>query len=102
MNLALKLAEGKFSRNEGKPRCKIVNILLADSVNYSDEVRYAVKHNLPIIIVPGSEVCNEILRVKGKLPKEEKPDGDDGDNDNNDDEPAEYKKTNDGKYFLKY
>jgi len=38
-----------------------VNILLADTPFYVDEVRYAVKNNLPIIVVKGSNVCDEII-----------------------------------------
>lgn len=55
-----RLAEGKVSRKV--PRCKIVNLLLADSPYYIDEVRLAVKYDLPIIVVKGSPVCDEIIK----------------------------------------
>lgn len=58
--LAFRLAEGKVSRKA--PRCKIVNVLLGDTPHYLDEVRLAVKYDLPIIVVKGSPVCDEIIR----------------------------------------
>lgn len=45
------------------PRCKIVNVLLGDTPHYLDEVRLAVKYDLPIIVVKGSPICDEIITV---------------------------------------
>lgn len=39
-----------------------MNVLLGDTPHYLDEVRLAVKYDLPIIVVKGSPVCDEIIR----------------------------------------
>lgn len=48
MDLALRLAEGtgpKGSRREdGKPRCKVVSILMADTPYFIDEIKLSIKH----------------------------------------------------------
>jgi hypothetical protein len=38
-----------------------VNVLLGDTPHYEDEIHLAVKYNQPIIVVKGSEICNEII-----------------------------------------
>lgn len=35
---------------------------MGDTPHYLDEVRLAVKYDLPIIVVKGSPVCDEIIR----------------------------------------
>lgn len=40
-----------------------MNVLLADTPYYLDEVRLAVKYDLPIIVVKGSPICDEIISV---------------------------------------
>ena len=52
------IATGKLSKTQGRPRCKIVNILFADTNDCFDEVREAIINNLPIIVVRGSDLCN--------------------------------------------
>ncbi|EGR27332.1 hypothetical protein IMG5_197670 [Ichthyophthirius multifiliis] len=72
MQLALKLAEGKISKKVGKPRCKIVNVFLGDNPYYLDEIRLAVKFDLPIIVVKGSDICDEIIANYNKEEKQYK------------------------------
>jgi hypothetical protein len=54
INNKFRIADGKLSKKAGKPRCKIVNVLMADTPYYREEVRLAVKYNQPIIVVKGS------------------------------------------------
>lgn len=52
--LALRLSEGKPSKRGTKQPCKVVNVLLADSQFYEDDLRYAVKNQQAVIVVKGS------------------------------------------------
>lgn len=52
------IATGKLSKTKGRPRCKIVNILFADTNDCFDEIREAIINRLPIIVVRGSLLCN--------------------------------------------
>ena len=70
--MALKLSEGKISKKGNKYRCKVVNILLGDNEYYLDEIRLAVKFDLPIIVVKGSSVCDEIILNHSREIKEYK------------------------------
>ncbi|KRX07611.1 hypothetical protein PPERSA_11160 [Pseudocohnilembus persalinus] len=66
LELAQRLAEGRgpkgSKRTDGKPKCKIVHILLADTPNYIDELKVAVRQNQPIIVVKGSSICNSLIQ----------------------------------------
>lgn len=63
IDLCIKIAEGK-KRAEGVSRCKIVSVLVADSTfDIVDEVRACVEAEIPIIVVPGSPVCDELIKL---------------------------------------
>lgn len=56
------IAEGK-KRGKGVPRCKIVSILIADaSYDITEEVKLCVENEIPLIVVPGSAVCDELIK----------------------------------------
>ncbi|CAD8182487.1 unnamed protein product [Paramecium octaurelia] len=61
INLCKAIATGKISKTQGRPRCKIVNILFADSNDCFDEIREAIINKLPIIVVRGSHLCNQFI-----------------------------------------
>lgn len=63
VDLCLRIAEGK-KRAEGVARCKIVSILVADATfDIVDEVRLCVENEIPIIVVPGSPICDELIKL---------------------------------------
>ena len=63
IDLCMRIAEGK-KRPEGVARCKIVSILVADAVfDVLDEVRLCVESEIPIIVVPGSGVSDELIKM---------------------------------------
>ena len=56
------LAEGK-KRSKWTPRCKIVSILIADaSFDIIDEVKACVENEIPMIVVPGSPICDSLIK----------------------------------------
>ncbi|EGR26903.1 hypothetical protein IMG5_205830 [Ichthyophthirius multifiliis] len=58
--LALKIAQGNLNKNPNHQ--KIVNILLGDSDQYIEEVRLAVEFDQVVLIVPGSLICNRLIK----------------------------------------
>ena len=63
VDVCIKIAEGK-KRAEGVNRCKIVSILMADApFDITDELRLCVENQIPIIVVPGSPVCDSLIKL---------------------------------------
>jgi hypothetical protein len=63
VDICLRIAEGK-KRAEGVSRCKIVSILVADAIfDIVDEVRLCVENEIPIIVVPGAGICDELIKI---------------------------------------
>ena len=63
VDLCIKIAEGK-KRAEGVNRCKIVSILMADAIfEVTEELRICVENEIPIIVVPGSPVCDSLIKL---------------------------------------
>lgn len=62
VDLCLALAEGK-KRSKWTPRCKIVSILIADaSFDIVDEIKVCVENEIPMIVVPGSSICDQLIK----------------------------------------
>ncbi len=59
--MCIKIAEGK-KKSLNVPRCKIDCILLGDSTfDIYDEVKLCVENEIPIIVVPGSPICDDLV-----------------------------------------
>ncbi|KAM3140486.1 hypothetical protein pb186bvf_007466 [Paramecium bursaria] len=61
INLCRRLAQGKKNKEEGRPPCKIVNVLFADTNECFQEIREAIIYKQPIIVVRGSLLCNQFI-----------------------------------------
>ncbi|KAL4486365.1 hypothetical protein ABPG72_007151 [Tetrahymena utriculariae] len=55
-----RIAEGDYQYSGAYQR--VVHVFVGDSSNYIDEIKLAIKFQQPIIVVPGSEVCNRIIQ----------------------------------------
>lgn len=50
----------KASQDSGKPNCRIIMVLIGDEKSAMDDVKEAVKRDIPIILVRGSELSDKI------------------------------------------
>lgn len=65
IDLCVAIAEGK-KKSKSIPRCKIVSILIADApFSIVDEVKLCVDNEIPIIVVPGSPICDDLIKSEG-------------------------------------
>jgi hypothetical protein len=54
----LNIASGK-NKPKGVENCKIVSIIMGDSTfDVVDEIKLCVENEIPLIIVPGSAICD--------------------------------------------
>lgn len=67
-----RLADGKLSKTQGRPRCKIVHILFADTTKCFDEIREAIIAQQPIVVVKGSKLCDAFIESKQEKKDEKK------------------------------
>lgn len=75
VDVCINLAEGK-NKPKGVDRCKIVSIIMGDSTfDIMDEIKLCVENEIPMIVVPGSPICDDIIKCsegnggKGEIPE---------------------------------
>jgi len=65
MKIAKQIAEGTVKTQA--PKCKMVTVVMGDLEACTDDIIQSIANNLPVIIVGGSQLCNDIIRhTKGE------------------------------------
>jgi len=61
--IAKRIAQGR-STFGGKQPCKIVTVLLGDNPYCQKDIEYSLSSNIPIVVLQGSHMANEIISIK--------------------------------------